>query len=399
MIKLGHTPIQRYRAYEGPAILRQGFRPFFLLASGWAILTVLLTIAAYASNVRLPSVLPPTSWHFHEMIFGYVMAAIAGFLLTAIPNWTGRLPIQGLPLLGLVLLWGIGRVANMTSGVIGAEFAAFLDLTFPVALGAVCLREIVAARNWRNLPVVLIIYMLAVCNGLSHAEAMMESFPDGLSRRLSIAVVISLISLIGGRIIPGFTRNWLVKEGATRLPEGFGAFDRVALVLTLVALGFWVAVPGHVESSVLLGLAGVAQLLRLARWSGLSTGREPLLWVLHVGYFWIPVGFLLLSAGRWVPSLSEITALHALTAGAMGTMTIGVMSRATMGHTGSPLHAGGVLTAAYALVALSAAVRISSVYWEGQYLSALHLSAVLWILAFAAFLTACAPMLLSRRPH
>ena len=387
----------RHRATGGPALLRQGFRPFFLFAGIWAPLGLVLTFARLQGWIAVPSAFDPLAWHFHEMLYGYVAAAIAGFLLTAIPNWTGRMPLHGMPLLALASLWLAGRLAMASSGLIGAGLAGIVDVTFLAALVALVLREITSGGNWRNLPVAAIVGLFALSNLLSHAEALDWLPDDGLGKRLGIAVVIALISLIGGRITPSFTRNWLVKQDANSLPAQFGVVDRLALALTLTAVLVWVIAPDTSVGAILLAAAALASILRLVRWQGSATRCEPLLLVLHVGYLWIPVGLALLALGHWLIGLPETAALHALTIGAMGTMTLAVMSRATLGHTGRALVAGPGLTAAFALISLAATSRVLAVVWDSAAQLLLMLTAASWIGAYLCFLAVCAPMLLGRK--
>jgi uncharacterized protein involved in response to NO len=220
----------------------------------------------------------------------------------------------------------------------------------------------------------------------------------GADKRLPLAVIVALISLVGGRIVPSFTRNWLKKRGLTSLPASFGALDRITLAITILALGLWVAAPDGPVAAAFLVLAGLANLGRLGRWHGWRTGAEALVWVLHLGYLWIPAGLLLLGLSHWWPALPPGGALHALTAGAMGTMTLAVMSRATLGHTGRDLHAGTALTAAYMLVSLAAGARILAAMWDGAGQSLLWIAAAFWITAFGIFVTICGPMLVLRKP-
>ncbi|MFQ5764285.1 MAG: NnrS family protein [Rhodospirillales bacterium] len=398
MTKPDHTPVPRHRAYPGPAVLAEGFRPFFLFAGLWALVALPLSVVTIQGRIELPSAFGAVSWHYHEMLFGFVAAAIAGFLLTAIPNWTGRLPLQGMPLLGLVSLWLAGRAGVAFSGILGAWPAAAADLSFLLVLAAVALREVAAGRNWRNLPIVLAVVLFLLCNALSHAEAMGLADAGGLARRLAIAVVVVLIALIGGRIVPSFTRNWLAKRDAENLPAGFGPFDRLTVATTIVALAWWAAAPEGIVAAGLVGLAAVLNFLRLARWRGVATHPEPLLWVLHVAYLWIPIGLALLALGRWWPAVAATGAVHALTAGAMGTMTLAVMSRATLGHTGRALRAGKGLTAAYVLVTIAALCRLAASFWGAIYMPMLAAAAAAWIAAFLLFLGVCGPMLVTRRP-
>ena len=392
------APIPRTRSFAGPAVFTQGFRPFFLLAGLWAIAALALSLGMFQGWFALPTAFGAVDWHYHEMLFGYVAAAIAGFLLTAIPNWTGALPLQGAPLIGLVLLWIAGRVAVMASDWIGAGAAA-IDLGFLVVLGGVTAREIVAGRNWRNLPPVLAIALLLVCNALSHAAALGLVDADGVARRGGIAVVVMLITLIGGRLIPSFTRNWLVKRNAAALPASFNGFDRVALGITLAALGTWAVAPDNTVAATLVALAAAANLVRLMRWQGFATRSEPLLWVLHLGYLWIPVGLFLLAASQWWPSISSNGALHALTAGAFGTMTLAVMSRATLGHTGRALTAGPGLAAAFVLVTCAALARVLASLLDSTALPLVTIAAASWIAAFLCYLMVCGPMFFAAKPN
>ena len=383
-------------AYCGPVLLARGLRPFFLLAGIWAPLALALSVAAMQGWIALPTAFDAVGWHYHEMLFGYVAAAMAGFILTAIPNWTGRPPLRGAPLAGLALLWLGGRVAVATSEIIGA-WAAAIDLSFLLALACVALSGIVAGRNWRNLPIVLAIALFLAGNALAHAEAVGLADTGALARRFAIAVVVLLIALIGGRVTPSFTRNWLAKRDSAALPPELGRFDGITLAVTALALATWCALPETDLAGGLTALAAALNLARLARWRGVATAAEPLLWALHVAYLWIPLGLALLAASQWWPAVSPTAALHALTVGAMGTMTLAVMSRAILGHTGRPLTAGPGLTAVYLLVTVAALARVFATLWSDSGAALLTIAAVAWVAAFAIFLTVCGPMLLTRR--
>ncbi|MGE5765625.1 MAG: NnrS family protein, partial [Bacteroidota bacterium] len=355
------TAVPRYRSHTGPAILRQGFRPFFLMAGLWGAAAVPLWLVVFHGGLTVPSAFGPAGWHGHEMIFGFAAAVLAGFLLTAIPNWTGRLPLQGLPLAGLAAVWLAGRAAVALSEVVGPWVAAAIDLAFLTLMLAVALREIVAGRNWRNLPLMGALLLLIAANALTHLEAAGVSVMMQAGERLGIAVLVMLIGLIGGRIIPSFTRNWLVKRGATALPAPFGAYDKTCLLVTAAGLLGWVLVPELAAVGGVLLAAGALQLVRLVRWQGQQTLTEPLVWSLHLGFLWLPLGLLLLGLGVLLPSLVPETAgLHALTAGAVGAMTLAVMTRATLGHTGRELKADGATTAIYLAVAAAAATRVAA---------------------------------------
>lgn len=379
---------EQMRAWQGPALLTYGFRPFFLGAALWAVLSMALWVGMLAGLVDLPTALDPVSWHVHAFLFGYLGAVIAGFLLTAVPNWTGRLPIMGWPLAGLVGLWGLGRVAVSVSDGVPELAVALADLSFPLALAAVLAREIVAGRNWRNLIVLAMLLVFALGQALFHLEAARGGFPaQGAGLRLALAAAVMMIAVIGGRVVPSFTRNWLVRQGGGPLPvPPMQRFDKVALLVLLVALLAWVMRPESVAAGVALGVAGLVHLLRLARWAGLRTGAEPLVWVLHAGYGFVPLGALALAvAVLWPAVLAPGAALHLWLAGAIGVMSLAVMTRATLGHAGQALTAGRGTQAIYGLMLLSVLARLGAGLWPGQ-AEALHLLAGLgWLGAFGLF--------------
>jgi uncharacterized protein involved in response to NO len=388
--------VPRYRPFAGPALIRQGFRPFFLGAGVWALAAIVLWIAILEGIVSLPTAFDPVAWHVHEMLFGFVLAAIAGFLLTAIPNWTGRMPLQGVPLAVLVGVWVAGRLAVGVSAWIGAGIAAVLDLSFLALLLGVVLREILAGRNWRNLPMPVVLGGLLVANALTHADAVGLAATGPLGQRLGIGIVILLIGLVGGRIIPSFTLNWLKKRGESSLPASFGVLDRGTLGLAAAALAIWVVLPESLIGGAALIAAGVASLGRLARWRGHLTLPEPLVWSLHLGFVWVGVGLLLVGLSAFLPDVPQVAGVHALTAGAMGGMTLAVMTRATLGHTGRPLSADLWTAAIYLLVAAAAALRVAAPFWSGVYLPLLWTSGLAWSTAFGIFLVHYGRMLLSR---
>lgn len=251
----------------------------------------------------LPTAFDPVSWHSHELLFGYLGAVVAGFLLAAVPNWTGSLPMVGWPLTGLAGLWVLGRLAIGTSAFLPLLLVALADLALPVALTGFLAREIFAGRNWKNLPLLALLAGWAIANILFHWEAAQGANPaQGVGLRIGVSVAVLMISLIGGRIVPSFTRNWLAQRGAERLPVPFGHSDAAVLGLTLTTLAFWVVAPDQTITAMACGLTGLANLWRLARWQGHQTGPEPLVWVLHAGYAFLPLGFLAVAVGQLSPS-------------------------------------------------------------------------------------------------
>ncbi len=378
-----------------PALLRAGFRIFFPAAALWASLTMLLWALMLRGVLQLPTVFHPVVWHLHELLFGFVAAAIAGFLLTAIPNWTGRPALTGAPLAALALLWLLGRFAVATSAWTGPALAMTADLAFLIVLAAIVANELIAARSWRNLPVLAALALLIASNAMIHAGQFAGPAWTAAGQRLAIAVIVALITLIGGRIIPLFTRNWLRGHNARGLPAPADRHDVVVMVAGVIALAAWVVAGLNPLTGSALLIAGGLHAVRLARWRGYDTLAEPLLWILHIGYAWLVLGLLLLGIAGWLPHLAS-TAIHALTAGAMGTMIAAVMSRASLGHSGQPLKAGRGTVLVYLLLLVAALARVfASLPGIGR-VPALDLAATAWIAGFALFVALYAPLYLRR---
>jgi len=379
--------VPRYRAYNGPALFSQGFRPFFLGAGVWAVLAVSIWLLSVRGDASLPTIFAPARWHAHEMLFGFATAAMAGFVLTAIPNWTGRMPLQGAPLIILSGVWLLGRVAMATSALIGGLPAALIDLSFLAMLFCVVLREIVAGRNWRHFPLPVAVAVLIVANALTQLEANDFVQSGRLGERLGLATFVLLISLVGGRIIPSFTRKWLAKRGSDVMPIPLNRFDVGTLILVLAGLGLWVASPDAQFTGVALVVAGLFSLVRLARWRGWRTRSESILWILHLGYAWVAAGLILLGGAALFPvAIPYPAGIHALAAGAIGTMTLAVMTRAIRGHTGRALAAGPITMAIYLLITLAAISRVTAPFLPEFYLPLLMVSGFIWIAAFSLFI-------------
>jgi len=390
------TPVPRGLAHTGPIILAYGFRPFFLAAGVWAVLAMGLWVAALASGFAIGGRdYGGAAWHAHEMLFGYTTAAMAGFLLTAIPNWTGRLPVSGAPLAGLFAVWLVGRLALLAPDFIGLWPAIGLDIAFLPLLFAICLREIVAGRKWRDLKVLAAVLALALANAGYHALIVWNG-DTGLASRLAVAAYIMLIGIIGGRVVPSFTRNWLAKRHVIALPAPYDRFDSVALLGGLAALFAWVVLPENGITALLCVAAGLLHAGRLWRWRGWQTGAERLVLVLHLGYGFIPLGFFTIAL---VPAgiLDPASALHVFTVGAIGLMTIAIMSRATRGHTALPLTAPLLTASSYGCVILAAILRPLAALLPEHYLLLVSLSGLCWMAGFGLYVLEYAPALLGRR--
>ena len=372
-----------------------GFRPFFFGGAVWAALGILLWLPQYFGELSLPTTLSPLDWHIHEMIYGYVAAIVTGFLLTAIPNWTGRLPVNGYPLAGLAALWLAGRVAIAGSAIWGAVIAGVIDIAFLATLAAVVLRELVAGKNWRNLRVLIVLGVLVAGNVVFHFEAISRGTAD-YGIRIAIAAVIGLIMLIGGRIVPSFTHNWLVRNNPGRLPRPFARFDALTLGAGAVALAMWIALPRLAVSGAVLMIAGVLQAVRLARWAGDRTFADRLVLVLHVGYAFVPIGFVLVGAAIvWPAEWPASAGLHAWTMGAIGLMTLAVMTRASLGHTGQQLAASVRTEIIYLFALIAALARILAAFEPSSAL--LYAAGLAWVLAFGGFAAFFGPLLFGRK--
>lgn len=379
-----------------PVFLSYGFRPFFLSSAIWAVLAMVLWVAMLTTVVEVPSRFDPVSWHAHEFLYGYLGAAIAGFLLTAVPNWTGRPPISGSLLGGLLVLWVLGRISVMLGQDLPAGVVAAVDLSFILGLSGLILRELIAGKNWRNLIIVGLLVLFMLGNGVFHVEAAQGRYAAaGYGLRTGLSAAVLMIAVIGGRIVPAFTRNWLKAQGITSLPKPpMQGFDKIALLLLLAALMLWIIWPYAGLTGVALLLAGCVHVARLARWFSAQC-REPLLVVLHVAYAFVPLGAIAMGLDIVVPgTLGTAAAQHLWMGGAIGLMTLGVMTRATLGHTGRPLRAGHGTTSVFVALILAILARCAAGFWP-DVASELHMIAALcWIVAFGGFAAIYGPMLL-----
>ena len=384
--------LRRRRWAATVPFLRGGFRPFFFGAATWSIVAIALWLCEFSGEIGIPSGFEGVAWHRHEMLFGFVGAAVAGFLLTAIPNWTGRLPIAGPPLLALFGVWAAARVAVLFSSVLGMWPAAILDVGLFVSLAVLAAREVIASNN-RNVPIVGLVLLFGGTDALDYL-ANAQMIDADLGWRSAIALVVILISLVGGRIIPSFTRNWMAKRGVTSgLPTQPQSLDLLVIVSTAIALLFWLAFPDVPLTGAVLILAAAAQALRFSRWGGHRTFADPLVVIMHAGYAWIPVGLLLLGLSVAGFDVARSAGVHALTAGAMATMILAVMTRASLGHTARPLQASPMTVAAYVCVVAGALVRVVASLGLGPYPIMLDLAGIIWGAAMVLFLIAYSPIL------
>lgn len=376
-------------------LLAYGFRPFFLLAAIFAALAVPLWLVTYMGALALPSPLPAPLWHGHEMLFGYGAAVLAGFLLTATPGWSGRPPVSGIGLGVLALIWLAGRVASSAGGAVAA-LAAAVDLAFLPAL-AIAITPALQAAPRRNRIFLPVLGVLLLANLGVHLDAQ-GVLPGlgGIALRITIDLFALLIALIGGRVVPAFTGNALATRGEAERVRDPSVRDRFAigaLVLLLLAdLGGLTRAAGAIALA-----AALLNAWRLHGWGGSRTLHDPLLWVLHLGYLWLAIGLAWKGLVDLSGFLPPADALHGLAIGAVGTMTLAIMSRATLGHTGRPLHAPPLVVASYLLVGAAALARLAAPLAPAHAIPLLVTSGTLWSLAFAAFVICLGPALVQPR--
>ena len=382
------------------ALWGRGFRPFFLAAGVYAALALALWMAIWHGGMPAPAWLAPLWLHAHEMVFGVVAAAIAGFLLTAVPVWAGRAALCGRPLAALFALWLAGRVALSAADLLSSWLVAALDLAFLPAVAAVLARTLWGTGQRRNYGVVALVGVLALANAGVHAQAL--GFSSGSAPRalrFAVDLVVVLIVVIGGRITPAFTANALRRDRVAAAVRARPWLDRAAVAATALVAVADLAAPRSVATGVLALAAGLAVAGRMTGWQTRHTLRDPLVWSLHAGMAWVAVGLLLVAAGDLVALLPPAAGLHALTAGAMGSMILAVMTRVALGHTGRPLVLPAGAVFCYALVHAGALARVASTLAPGAPAQPPLLLAggLLWAAAFALFASLYAPILLRPR--
>lgn len=379
--------------------LGYGLRPFFLFAGLYAVLAMLVWTGWLALHAMNGIVLEPMShfpallWHGHEMLFGYVVAVIAGFLLTAVPNWTGSPMLSRKPLMLLTAFWLAGRLAMWFGASLPGWLVAAVDVSFPILLGVLVVGS--AWRQWapRNFVFIVVLFVISTANFLVHAEVL--GFFEDSARTgfvLGINVVLLLMTVVGGRIIPAFTSGALRSEGVTLRTSNI--IDKLAIACVLAVVISDLALPDSFAGGVCALVAGVVQGLRMIGWRTGSTLGKPILWVLHLGYGWIVFALLLKGVAGTTGLISSVTAMHGLAIGAIGTLTLGVMSRAALGHTGRAIVAGRALAAAYATVSIAALTRLfGPTFLPDWYTEVMIASGALWVIAFGAFTTLFWPIL------
>ena len=386
MLRIEDSQPRENAASDGFALWNLGFRPFYLLASSYAALSMLLWVCQYSGHLPAGYVRSP-AWHGHEMLYGYTLAVVAGFLLTAVRTWTGRPTPSGAALIALAVLWVAGRVLVLTPF---ATAAGVVNAAFPVAVAVGIGIPLVQSRNRRNYFFIVLLLLLGLAVLAFHlADQGRLPWPERASLQVGLDLVLFIMAVMGGRVIPMFTNNGVPGANATRHP----AVEKLALggVLVLIAADLLRAPPEAI--AVVAVLVGVVHAARLYLWQPWRTFGAPIVWVLHVAYGWIVI-YLVMRGLAALGIISELLAVHALTVGAIGGMTIGMMTRTARGHTGRPLVADRFEVACYVLVALAAAIRVfGGMLLPGAYLSTVVASGICWSAAFALYVARYWPVL------
>ena len=376
---------------HGWPLFRLGFRPFYLGAAAYGTLAIPLWIAVLLGRVSLSLTLSPVLWHAHEMLFGFAVAVIVGFLLTAGRAWTGLDTPRGIVLGALAGLWMVARLAAVFAPY---EVYAVLDLLLLPLVAGIFIAVLVRAGGGRNLPLGAILLLLTLANAAFHgAVSGLIDIEPVRALHAGLALIVMVECVIAGRVIPAFTQSalpglrlkvpsWL--EGAT-------------LGTTAIALALWVMAPANAFSATVLGASALLHVLRLLRWKPLRTRARPILWVLHLAYAWLPIGLALLALSQ-LGMVGTSSGIHALAVGATGGLIIGMMTRTARGHTGRPLQASRLEVVAYVLVACAAVSRVLLPLLALQHLAIwLVAAATAWGIAFALYLMVFSPWLVTAR--
>jgi uncharacterized protein involved in response to NO len=398
---MSNSVIERQHA-SVHALFSYGFRPFFLGVGVYALVVMGIWIAWLSMQMPGWAMFgsSPFAWHAHEMIFGFAAAALAGFLLTAVPNWTGALPLSGAPLMFLFAVWLSGRMAMLAAGLLGPVTTAVIDLSFLPLLGVCAARQLFVKPAARNFMLLAILAAMLGANAAYHLGSNGILPGQELSGlRFALMLLVLLITIIGGRVIPAFTHNWLhLNSVSARMPQRLAWLDAAAVVgVALVAVLQLLPAPEWVQGCIAL-FAALANAARLFLWHGARAWRAPIVLVLHVGYAWLVIGLLLMSSAAFRSGLPSIAAEHAFGAGAVATMIMAIMTRASLGHTGRALVAPTAVVLAYGLLTLAAFLRVFGAgIGAAYYLEVLQVAGLAWMAAFGLFVAVYAPILVTPR--
>lgn len=376
------------------SLFAYGFRPYFLLAGLAGLVLVPVWALSYVVNTPLGSSWPPMLWHAHEMLFGFIPSAIAGFLLTAVPSWTDQKGFAGRPLIILAGIWLAGRLLIASSGLWPPLLVAGVDLAFLPALGMLVCRPLLRSRN-RNTPLLAVLTLFWFTDAVFQIGLLGKNPPLALhALHVGIDIVLVLVTIIGGRIVPAFTTSGLRPLGMANAVQNRAIITTLSVAAMVLVTLIDVFAPDTRLAGLVAAFAAVTQALRLLQWATWRTLRQPIVWVLHLSYAWLPIGLALKGVALLAGSAFAAFWLHALTIGALTTMIVAVMTRASLGHTGRPLVVDPLITLAYLLLTAAAAIRVFGLSGLGlSYPAVIVLAALCWTVAFALFVTIYAPIL------
>jgi uncharacterized protein involved in response to NO len=379
------------------ALFNYGFRPFFLLAGLYAVIAMLVWLFTLVTGIWPEGPLVPHLWHAHEMLFGFVGAAVAGFLLTAVPSWTGQRGFSGTPLIILASAWLAGRIVFSLPAIIPPVIIAFVDLAFFPLLGLMLSPSLLRGKS-RNLVFLLFLLVLFVSNLLFHIGLMRGDIGfASYGLLLGVNTILLIIAIIGGRIVPAFTLSAIRRTDDTFVIMPFPALDRIAILSVLLILITDLLWPYTAAAGWIALVAALIHTVRLARWKTLRGLSEAIVWILHIAYAWAVIGLALKGIFLLTGSTGGTAWLHAITTGAFATMILAVMTRAALGHTGRPLIAPPLIVVAYVLITLAAIIRVLGPVFPEYYLYSIAVSGALWVAAFGLFLVVYTPILIGPR--
>jgi len=382
---------QKRPPLTGWAPFALGFRPFFLSAGFYAVLMMTLWLAVLQGSLAIGG-LSPLVWHGHEMLFGFAVAVIAGFLLTAAQNWTGIRTPSGPPLAALFVLWLAGRLSFLIPG-LPMEWVAVIDLSFLPALAFALALPVLRAKQLHNYPFPIMLLALTAANALVHLEALGWATTARLGLHLAAYVMVTMIAVMGGRVIPSFTDNKLHTRA-----RRWKVIEILVPASTIAALVAALVAPVSLATALLAALAAVMHAIRLAGWYTSKFWSVPLLWILHLGYAWIALGFALLALSASGLGAAAGSALHAFTAGGIGVLTLGMMARVSLGHSGRMLEPAPLMTWAFVAINLAALVRVAQpLLFPGLFAQGMIVAGLLWMVAFGLFAAIYTPILLRPR--
>jgi uncharacterized protein involved in response to NO len=375
-------------------IFAYGFRSHFFLTGIAAIVLIPLWALSFIAGTPIGSGWPPTLWHAHEMLFGFIGSAIAGFMLTAVPSWTGQKGYAGRPLMALALVWLAGRFLIATSSLWPPLLPTIVDLAFLPMLAFMLMVPLLRSRN-RNTPLLAVLSALWLTNVIFHAGLLRFNAPLAHQALIiGIDITLLLVTVIGGRIVPAFTASALRQQGIDGSLTSRWTLSALSIASMLGVIAgdcFW---PDSRISGYIGATAAIAQTIRLIQWRTVRTLRTPIVWILHLAYMWLPIGLSLKAAALLGGYGIAAFWLHALTIGALSTMITAVMTRASLGHTGRALVIDPITICAYALLTMSAVVRVFGFsLFGGSYPTIIAVAAVLWTAAFALFIAVYSPIL------